>query len=51
MANLFIADGDPFEPSTTVEQVFISGNKIPMVSRQNQLYLEFIRRDPSFRGK
>lgn len=51
MANLFIADGDPFEPSTTVEQVFISGNKIPMVSRQNQLYLEFIRRDPSFRSK
>lgn len=49
MANLFIADGDPFEPSTTVEQVFISGHKIPMVSRQNQLYLEFIRRDPSFR--
>jgi imidazolonepropionase-like amidohydrolase len=51
MANLFIADGDPFEPSTTVEQVFISGHKIPMVSRQNQLYLEFIRRDPSFGGK
>jgi imidazolonepropionase-like amidohydrolase len=51
MANLFIADGDPFEPSTTVEQVFIGGHKIPMVSRQNQLYLEFIRRDPSFGGR
>ncbi len=51
MANLFIADGDPFEPATTVEQVFIGGHKIPMVSRQNQLYLEFIRRDPSFRGR
>jgi imidazolonepropionase-like amidohydrolase len=51
MANLFIADGDPFEPSTRVEQVFIGGNKIPMVSRQNQLYIEFIRRDPSFRGR
>jgi len=51
MANLFIADGDPFELTTTVEQVFISGHKIPMVSRQNQLYLEFIRRDPSFRGR
>ena len=50
MANLFIADGDPFELTTTVEQVFIAGQKIPMVSRQNQLYLEFIRRDPSFRG-
>lgn len=51
MANLFIADGDPFEPATNVEQVFIGGHKIPMVSRQNQLYLEFIRRDPSFRGR
>jgi imidazolonepropionase-like amidohydrolase len=50
MANLFIADGDPFELTTTVEQVFIAGQKIPMVSRQNQLYLEFIRRDPSFKG-
>ncbi len=45
MANLFIADGDPFEPATNVEQVFIGGHKIPMVSRQTQLYKEFIRRD------
>jgi len=45
MANLFIADGDPFELTTTVEQVFIGGHKIPMVSRQTQLYKEFIRRD------
>jgi imidazolonepropionase-like amidohydrolase len=50
MANLFIADGDPFELTTTVEQVFIAGQKIPMVSRQNQLYREFIRRDPSFKS-
>jgi len=45
MANLFIVDGDPFELTSTVEQVFIGGHKIPMVSRQTQLYLEFIKRD------
>lgn len=45
MANLFIADGDPFEPFTNVEQVFIAGHKVPMVSRQTQLYKEFILRD------
>jgi hypothetical protein len=38
-------DGDPFELTSTVEQVFIGGHKIPMVSRQTQLYLEFIKRD------
>lgn len=45
MANLFIVDGDPFELTSNVEQVFIAGHKIPMVSRQTQLYQEFIRRD------
>ncbi len=44
-ANLFIADGDPFEPLTTIEQVFISGHKIPMVSRHTQLYEEFLDRN------
>jgi len=45
-ANLFIADGDIFEPATKVEQVFINGWKIPMESRQTQLYEEFIERSP-----
>lgn len=44
-ANLFIADGDPFEPVTQIEQVFIKGYKIPMVSRHTQLYEEFLDRD------
>lgn len=44
-ANLFIADGDPFEPMTTIEQVFIRGYKIPMVSRHTQLYEEYLERD------
>ncbi len=44
-ANLIITTGDPFEPATQIEQVFINGYKIPMVSRQNQLYKQFIDRD------
>lgn len=44
-ANLIIADGDPFEPLTNIEQVFIRGYKIPMVSRHTQLYEEFLDRD------
>jgi imidazolonepropionase-like amidohydrolase len=45
-ANLFIADGDIFETKTKVEQVFINGWKIPMESRQTQLYQEFLNRSP-----
>lgn len=43
-ANLFISDGDPFEPMTHIEEVFIRGNKIPMVSRHTQLYEEYLDR-------
>jgi len=43
-ANLFIADGDPFEPLTHIEAVFIRGNRIPMVSRHTQLYEEYLDR-------
>lgn len=43
-ANLFIADGDPFEPMTHIEQVFIRGHKIPMVSRHTQLHEQFLDR-------
>ncbi len=45
-ATLFISTGDPFETSTDVEQVFIRGWKIPMVSRHTQLYEEFLQRSP-----
>lgn len=44
-ANLIIADGDPLEPMTNIEHVFIRGFKIPMQSRHIQLYDEFLDRD------
>ncbi|WP_440998842.1 amidohydrolase family protein [Fodinibius sp. SL11] len=43
-ANLFIADGDPFEPMNHITDVFIRGNKIPMVSRHIQLYEQYLDR-------
>ncbi len=45
LANLFIADGDPFEPMNHIEQVFIEGFKIPMTNRHRQLYEQFLDRD------
>lgn len=44
-ANLFISDGDPFEPLSQIEHVFIKGYQIPMTSRHAQLYEEFLDRD------
>ncbi|MEL7834704.1 amidohydrolase family protein [Fodinibius sp. Rm-B-1B1-1] len=43
-ANLFIAEGDPFEPMNHITDVFIRGNKIPMVSRHIQLYDQYLDR-------
>lgn len=45
-ATLFVCDGDPFETKTNVLHVFISGWRVPMVSRQTQLYEEFLKREP-----
>lgn len=45
-ANLFVADGDPFEPSTTVRELFIDGYHIPLSNRQVDLYHEFLERSP-----
>jgi imidazolonepropionase-like amidohydrolase len=45
-ATLFICNGDPFETKTQVSHVFIDGWQIPMVSRQTQLYDEFLKREP-----
>ena len=36
-ANVVIANGDPLDVRTSVKQVFINGEAIPMVSRQTQL--------------
>ena len=44
-ANLFISSGDPFEPLSQIEQVFIQGFQIPMDSRHIQLFEEFLDRD------
>ena len=40
-ANLFVADGDPFESKTQVTYLFIKGEKIPVSNRQIQLYHKF----------
>ena len=44
-ANLFLVDGDPFETTSTIKDVFIRGYRIPMVSRHTQLNEEFLNRD------
>ena len=45
-ANVFVADGDPFEPRTKISHVFIDGYMIPMESRHTRLYEEFLQREP-----
>ncbi|HEX8384882.1 MAG TPA: amidohydrolase family protein [Rubricoccaceae bacterium] len=46
-ATLFVADGDPFEASTHVTALFIRGDRVPLVSRQTELYEEFLDRGAS----
>ena len=46
VANLFVSDGDPFEPKTTIGKLYISGRDVPMESRHTLLYDEFLERDP-----
>lgn len=46
MANVFVADGDPFETRTNIKYVFINGYQIAMDSRHIQLYHEFLERSP-----
>ncbi|PAP78486.1 amidohydrolase family protein [Rubrivirga marina] len=48
-ATLFVADGDPFEPATQVTALFIDGYQIPLVSRQSELYEEYLQRVPGLR--
>jgi len=45
-ANLFVSDGDPFEPSTQLKHLFIDGWNVPLESRQTLLYDEFLQREP-----
>lgn len=48
-ATLFVADGDPFEPATQITALFIDGYQIPLVSRQSELYEEYLQRVPGLR--
>lgn len=48
-ATLFVADGDPFEPATQVTVLFIDGYQLPIVSRQTELYEEYLQRTPGLR--
>ena len=45
-ANVIVADGDPFEPKTKINHVFIDGWQIPLENRQTRLYEEFLQRQP-----
>ncbi|MFB6246937.1 MAG: amidohydrolase family protein [Salinibacter sp.] len=45
-ANLFVANGDPFQPATDVQHLFIDGYKLPLENRQTKLYDEFLNRTP-----
>jgi len=40
-ADLFVANGDPLEITTEVEQVWIKGRAIPMESRQTRLFHKY----------
>jgi imidazolonepropionase-like amidohydrolase len=50
-ANLFISDGDPFEPKTQIYNLFINGLMVPIESRHTLLYDEFIKRSPGLENK
>jgi imidazolonepropionase-like amidohydrolase len=41
-ANIVVANGDPLDVRTSVKQVFIEGNAVPMVSRQTKLRDEYM---------
>lgn len=45
-ANLFVANGDPFQPQTDVRHLFIDGYKLPLKNRHTKLYEEFLNRNP-----
>ena len=46
VANVFVADGDPFETKTQIKHLFIRGHKVPLESRHSYLYDEFLEREP-----
>jgi imidazolonepropionase-like amidohydrolase len=47
--DVVVANGDPLDVRTSVKQVFIDGNAIPMVSRQTKLrdeYMPLVNKKP-----
>jgi hypothetical protein len=44
-----VSDGDPFETKTQLKYLFIGGWQIPLVSRQSELYDEFLHREPGLK--
>ncbi len=48
-ANIVVADGDPLETKTQIKYLFIEGWMIPLVTRQTQLYDEFLQRQPGLK--
>lgn len=49
IANLIVADGDPFETKTNIMHVFIEGYRMPLSNRQIRLYQEFLDRSPGLK--
>jgi len=45
-ANVFVTNGDPFQPATDVKHLFIDGYKLPLKNRHTKLYEEFLDRTP-----
>jgi imidazolonepropionase-like amidohydrolase len=46
VANVFVADGDPFETKTSITHLFIRGWQVPLESRHTLLNDEFLDRQP-----
>jgi imidazolonepropionase-like amidohydrolase len=44
VANVIVTNGDPLEPRTSVQRVYIAGEEIPMDSRHTLLYEKFRNR-------
>jgi imidazolonepropionase-like amidohydrolase len=42
-ANLIIANGDPLEPKTAIEKVFIGGIEMPDMNYHKQLWQDFLK--------
>lgn len=44
LANLFVADGDPLEPTTRIERVFMQGREVELSDRQTALRDKYLKR-------